>query len=811
MTEPLNSNSPSSTEVTNLRSTTVVEQQQNDQIEAQSSISNEIEEEDNDDGIDKSLQLESLDVEFQDVLSKDWDSLMSFDHIQAPIDRKKKKKSTSNNTKEDLDDDAQNTDKEDAENGEDEDSKPLAKKRTRRKKAKASDVDGVADENEEDTEEGTLSTKAKKTTKKKTTTTKRKTVTKKKESNLFDSVSEDQDDFIEEPHWYFVQVKPGCENHVATSLRNLAKSLESDDIVDVFVPTTTVMSLTRLGQSVKKNERYFPGYILILTAMNRSTYGNVTRVTHVQCFMGDSNREKVKSGPFRAPPPLKDTEMKSMFDKLRHGNDMNSTSVKKDLGFNLGDSIRVISGSMEKCTGKVVVLSPEFEIVRCRLNVFGRATTVELNPSQIELYIDPEAEEKEQEEKESGKSEKVERKESRTEKRRNTKKARSRIDGLIGKVNYNEASVASAADDLAAILGEDESDDWDPLAATDSEKEESTIGKSGKKRGNADSLDFDDGFASADLEEVDSKVKGDVAENKDSDGDKVFDALKKESGAKVKGGIDDDDDIFSWLDEKELSGKKTKNEQFSEAELDKLLDGGGMDDIWDAKDEKNGGESEDSSREKMRGDVKSEKHEEDDDELLERLKDGDDVGQDGGMREGVTEIMNKISDDFRGEDEGEGGMDDKDDEIYLQRRKKMAEFADDPDDPFFGNEGGIDDEIEFFDKAGEGKEKGVVEQGVSKSKSGGKKKGERPKRKGMFTRAQEEEFLKYGRGDDNLAENLDRLEPVIRMKGEESLRKIELDDDPPYDDIDYEAIVEKEMRDKKKKKGVTKRPGVGTR
>lgn len=327
----------------------------------------------------ESVQLDSLDEMFNDVLSKDWDTLMSFDPENFTAEVKIEPDAPKSVT---LQQDGSERETENNQNGEQK-SKKTATSAVKTKNAKSEEKsDGVQDAEQEHS--GILLR------------------------------NHDEDDRDDEPRWYFLQVKPGCEQHVAKSIRNLALAFSMDEVRDVFVPTTTVSSVSKGGKRTYKDEKYFPGYILLLMAMNRLSYGHIVRVTHVQGFMADANRESKKSGPFRCPPPLSDSEMRDLYARLR----------------------------VEPLEKTSVPSSVKKEAFPEQSNTASRG----------------------------GRSADRQARKQRGRTRVNALLSNS-------DVNYKQAETASAADDLAAILADDTDNSWDPLADVTSKRKKKTIPK----------------------------------------------------------------------------------------------------------------------------------------------------------------------------------------------------------------------------------------------------------------------------------------------------------------------------------------------
>lgn len=362
-----------------------------------------------------------------------------------------------------------------------------------------------------------------------------------------------------EPRWYFVQVKPGCEQSTAVSIRNLGTSLESKEIREVLVPTTTIMRLTKGGKSVKKEERFFPSYILVLTIMNRSTYSHILAVPNVQFFMGDPNRDKKKDAPLRPPLPVKDAEMKNVFSRIEE-----AESAKPEIKTTIrpGHSIKVISGSFVDNLGTVIEVKPDLNVVRARLLIFGRETAVDLQFNQVEVHDKPVDED-------VSEDIEVEQSETAFSGRRRSGGGKS-MPGAPGP----SAGIASHEDDLAALLqetSEEESEKAEDYDGDESDLNTSESEDDGFGEARIFGEDSNDGFSSA---QVDS-------EESDEDSD---DALpRKDLLSKTKGLISSDDELAALLSDDYGASAEWESDSDSESSESEELDD--LDEFFSSLDE----------------------------------------------------------------------------------------------------------------------------------------------------------------------------------------------------------------------------------
>lgn len=384
-----------------------------------------------------------------------------------------------------------------------------------------------------------------------------------------------------DPRWFFVQVKPGCEKSCAISIRNMAKSLQGLKVQEVLVPETTILRLTKGGRSVKKDERIFPGYILVLMVMNYKNYCDVRRVPNVQYFMGDPNRDKGPDEPFRQPIPVRDTEMKIVFDKMETAESANpemKTQIRP------GDTVEVLSGSLQGNVGKVREVKPDSNIVKVQLLMFGRETPLEMHFSEVKVVKDVMTV-KEEEEKGTGQ-------EGRKESKNDQKMDEMMEPGFMSsegdtlKQEEKKAGKASAADDLAALLADipssneyKEIDVGNEGFGFEEKKKSRKAGKKPKKSREKVEDDFaflgqfengyekndtaapGDGLAEAD-EDLASFLSGEEDLNlfdnlgvenwegkQERRQEKITDNWSGKAEAQKKGeGVENDDDLFAFLD-----------------------------------------------------------------------------------------------------------------------------------------------------------------------------------------------------------------------------------------------------------------------
>jgi transcriptional antiterminator NusG len=172
--------------------------------------------------------------------------------------------------------------------------------------------------------------------------------------------------------WYVVHVYSGFEQKAKVSLQERIKQagMESD-FGDVLIPMETVQE-TRSGSTRVRSKTFYPGYIFVQMNLNDETWHVVRDTPKITGFVGG-----------RYPRPVPPPEIMSVVQQVEEG----AAKPRPTVVFEQGDHVRVIDGAFANFTGTVEEIKPEKLKVRVLVSIFGRATPVELDYSQVEKTV----------------------------------------------------------------------------------------------------------------------------------------------------------------------------------------------------------------------------------------------------------------------------------------------------------------------------------------------------------------------------------------------------------------------------------------
>lgn len=168
----------------------------------------------------------------------------------------------------------------------------------------------------------------------------------------------------EQSKWYVVHTYSGYENAVSAAVMKAAQNRGMTDLIEeVKIPMETVTEYTDNGEKTVER-KIFPGYVLIKMVLTDDTWHLVHNVRGATGFVGSEGKAI----------PLTEQEILDLGVEHREVN----------VGYNVGDTVKVIEGPLSGFFGKVESLDVEANEVNVVVSMFGRETPVDLELDQVE-------------------------------------------------------------------------------------------------------------------------------------------------------------------------------------------------------------------------------------------------------------------------------------------------------------------------------------------------------------------------------------------------------------------------------------------
>ena len=179
--------------------------------------------------------------------------------------------------------------------------------------------------------------------------------------------------------WYVVHVTTSFEDTVKRYIFEQMKLDNCPDLIsDVLVPTETLEEQLKGGKKKKIEKKFFPGYLLVKTELNNDSWHFLRNIPKVIGFVGG----KIKDG--KLDPDSVPTVEQSEIDKMRNKIEEGTLKPTPKIMFDKGESVKVTEGPFESFTGIVEEVKVEKGKIQVIVEIFGRATPIDLDFHQVE-------------------------------------------------------------------------------------------------------------------------------------------------------------------------------------------------------------------------------------------------------------------------------------------------------------------------------------------------------------------------------------------------------------------------------------------
>jgi transcriptional antiterminator NusG len=175
---------------------------------------------------------------------------------------------------------------------------------------------------------------------------------------------------VADTKWYIVHTYSNFEKKVAEEIRRQAKLQDLEEfVVEVIVPTEDVIEVRR-GQKVSSERKFLPGYVLLHAKLTDEIYHLVKNIPKVTGFLGQNNK----------PMALRQGEV----DRILNQASESAEHPKSTISYEVGEQVRVTDGAFASFIGTVEEVDDDRSRLKVAVSIFGRATPVELEYTQVE-------------------------------------------------------------------------------------------------------------------------------------------------------------------------------------------------------------------------------------------------------------------------------------------------------------------------------------------------------------------------------------------------------------------------------------------
>ena len=170
-----------------------------------------------------------------------------------------------------------------------------------------------------------------------------------------------------ENKWYVLNTRTGYENAVAEAIKQRVSATNTDKLItEVLVPVQKKIVVKKGKQEIKE-EKIFPGYVLIKMTLNEETWTIISSTDGVRGF--------VKTDKF--PRPMAQKEVDAIMKY------MEVEQPSYQASFSVGEAVKITEGAFIDFIGTVSEIDETKGKVTVIISFLGREAPVELDFSKV--------------------------------------------------------------------------------------------------------------------------------------------------------------------------------------------------------------------------------------------------------------------------------------------------------------------------------------------------------------------------------------------------------------------------------------------
>ena len=172
--------------------------------------------------------------------------------------------------------------------------------------------------------------------------------------------------------WYVVRAVSGKERKVKQYIDAEISRLGLTHLVpQVLIPMEKYYQM-KDGKKIAKERNFYPGYVLIETALNAVLEQIIKSINSVIGFLGDKTGKAV---------PLRPAEVNRILGTV---DEMAEQGEMINMPYYVGENIKVMDGPFNGFSGVVEEVNEDKKKLKVMVKIFGRITPLELNYMQVE-------------------------------------------------------------------------------------------------------------------------------------------------------------------------------------------------------------------------------------------------------------------------------------------------------------------------------------------------------------------------------------------------------------------------------------------
>lgn len=179
--------------------------------------------------------------------------------------------------------------------------------------------------------------------------------------------------------WYILQTFTGYEQKIERTLNKklVDGEIDSEVLTKVKVPMEEVVEI-RDGKKYTRKNLILPGYVMLEMDLPQLGWKNtcsiIRRIQGVAGFVGTAPNER--------PRPITSEEAKTILRQA--GEIKGEKTVHVKASYEVGQTVKINDGPFATFSGVVEEVNTEKNKLRVNVQIFGRATPVEVDVLQVE-------------------------------------------------------------------------------------------------------------------------------------------------------------------------------------------------------------------------------------------------------------------------------------------------------------------------------------------------------------------------------------------------------------------------------------------